>query len=57
MPKLVKNVYIIDEQGENTYWREVGVAFENKDGSINVKLHWFPNLQLQIRDRKQSDKP
>ena len=39
---------------ERTYWNRVGAAFENRDGSINVKLDLFPAISLQIREPKQA---
>jgi hypothetical protein len=51
----VKDVLVIEEDGDKTYWRNVGVAFVNKDGSLNVKLYMFPGLKLQIRERKEKE--
>ena len=46
-----KVCYVITERGEKTYWNRIGVAFTNKDGSINVKLDAVPvSGELQIRD-------
>jgi hypothetical protein len=42
---------IEDNGGEKKYWHEVGVAFKNRDGSLNVKLYMLPLLRLQIRER------
>jgi hypothetical protein len=51
-------VYLIVKQGkgkdERTYWNRAGAAFENRDGSINVKLDMFPGVNFQIREPKQS---
>jgi hypothetical protein len=35
---------------KKTYFNRAGVAFENSDGSINVKLDMFPDLTFQIRE-------
>jgi hypothetical protein len=54
-----KEVFIIqpDEQdGTKTYWHRCGVAFVNRDGSLNLKLDLFPNVQFQIRDAKEKGK-
>jgi hypothetical protein len=52
----VKNLYIIEEGADgNKYWHIAGVAFINNDGSINLKVHLFPNVQFQIRDRKERE--
>ncbi len=46
-----KVAYVITERNEKTYWNRIGVAFTNKDGSINVKLDALPTGgTLQIRD-------
>jgi hypothetical protein len=47
----VKIVYVISERNGKHYWNRIGIAFINKDGSINVKLEALPVTgQLQIRD-------
>jgi hypothetical protein len=49
-PKF-KVAYVITERNDKTYWNRIGVAFTNKDGSINVKLDALPTSgTLQIRD-------
>ena len=48
------NVYVIVEQGEKTYWKPCGVAFENRDGSFNIKLDLFPGVTLNMKERKDS---
>jgi len=46
-----KVCYVITERGDKTYWNRIGVAFTNKDGSLNVKLDALPiGGTLQIRD-------
>jgi hypothetical protein len=50
-----KDVFVITKNGDKTYWNRAGAAFENKDGSINVKLDLFPGVQLQIRDKKETE--
>jgi len=51
-----KVAYVITERGDKTYWNRIGVAFPNKDGSINVKLDALPTSgQLQIRDYEPRD--
>ena len=44
-------VFALTELGpDNTIWDRVGVAFENRDGSINVNLRAIPvSGRLQIR--------
>jgi hypothetical protein len=48
-----KDVFLIREGKDRNYWTKTGVAFENKDGSLNVRLDLFPQLQFQIRDKKE----
>ncbi len=54
--KIAKDVFTITEtknDSKKNFWTNVGVAFVNKDGSINVILNAFPvSGKLQIRDRK-----
>lgn len=58
----MKDVYAIyesknGEDKQRTRWVRVGVAFTNKDSSINVLLDALPLTgRLQIRDRK-AEKP
>jgi hypothetical protein len=54
-----KEVFVIQpdpNDEKKNYWHRCGVAFENRDGSLNLKLDLFPNVQLQVRDKldKQS---
>jgi hypothetical protein len=51
-----KDVFVIEKNGEKSYFNRCGVAFVNKDGSLNVKLDLFPGVQLQIRDHKEAEK-
>ena len=49
-------IYLLVKQGKKTYWNRAGAAFENRDGSVNVKLDIFPELTFQIRpDDKVED--
>jgi hypothetical protein len=46
-----KVVYLlVSGKGDKTYFNRAGVAFENSDGSINVKLDMFPDLTFQVRE-------
>ena len=57
----MKDIFIIrnytDKEGnEKSEWVKSGVAFNpNKDGSININLYMFPNVTMQIRERKQKE--
>lgn len=47
----MKIAYVITQRGTQKYWTRVGVAFVNKDGSLNVKLEAIPvSGELQVRD-------
>ena len=54
---MTKQVYTIVNNGnEKSYWIRIGVAFVNKDGSLNVKLNALPvNGSLHIRDKSEQD--
>jgi hypothetical protein len=45
-----KEVFVIEKNGDKSYFHKCGIAFVNRDGSLNVKLDLFPNVQIQIRD-------
>ncbi len=53
-----KIVYLIIERGlppnKQTFWRNSGVAYECRDGSLNVKLDIHPGLTFNIRDPKSN---
>jgi hypothetical protein len=44
-------------EDQKTYFNRAGVAFENRDGSINVKLDMFPSLTFQIRESQPAEPP
>lgn len=54
----MKDVFAIYESrqaGERSRWVRIGVAFDNKDGSINVLLDAVPlSGRLQVRPRAES---
>ena len=57
MPDKPLKVYAIEDNGgDKKYWREVGVAFRNQDGSLNVKLYMLPLLKLNIREQKDDNR-
>ena len=52
----MKIAYVVTQRGTQKYWTRIGVAFVNKDGSINVKLEAVPvSGQLQIREYEPRD--
>ena len=57
----MKDVFAIYEPKndgrDRARWVRVGVAFSNRDGSLNVLLDALPlSGRLQIRDRSESQK-
>lgn len=45
---------IIEREGSKAQWNRIGVAFRNKDSSINVFLDAFPkDGKVQLRDRNK----
>ena len=52
----MKAVYVIRENGEKSSWTKIGVAFVNRDDSLNVILDAVPvNGKLHIRDFSAKD--
>jgi len=50
-----KVVYLLvpgkgEGNNQKTYFNRAGVAFVNRDGSVNVKLDMFPDITFQIRE-------
>jgi hypothetical protein len=45
--------------GEKGFWVRIGVAFTNRDGSINLLLDALPlgTNRLQIREQKEEARP
>lgn len=55
--KKPKAVYTIIEGVEKNFWREIGAAWVNRDGSLNVILDALPvNGRLHIRDKPDKEK-
>ncbi len=51
-------ISVIQENGagkdKKSYFKQCGVGFENRDGSVNFRLDLFPNVTFHLR-QKQSD--
>ena len=48
----VYNIIENTNNNEKNYWQPIGIAFINRDGSINVKLNSLPlNGSLHIREK------
>jgi hypothetical protein len=55
--KVVYSIIDSIKDGAKPYWQRLGVAFVNKDGSINIFLNGLPvNGKLHIRDEEPRDK-
>jgi hypothetical protein len=55
--ETMKQIFlIVQANGDKNYWKNVGVAFENKDGSLSLKIDFLPNLNLQVRDRDEHER-
>jgi hypothetical protein len=47
----MKIAYVVTQRGTQKYWTRIGVAFVNRDGSINVKLEAVPvSGEIHVRD-------
>ena len=47
----MKIAYVITQRGTHKYWNRIGVAFVNRDGSMNVKLEAVPvSGEIHVRD-------
>lgn len=47
----MKIAYVVTQRGTHKYWTRIGVAFVNRDGSINVKLEAVPVTgEIHVRD-------
>ena len=64
--KNMKQLVAAIERGEGeekkTFWTRIGVAFENRDGSWNLRFDFLParpfDTTVQLRDfSKEQDKP
>ena len=56
----MKDIFgVVQREGqEKGFWTKIGVAFENKDGSLNLKLDYFPTsagTTLQIREQRPKE--
>jgi len=54
MSNKIKDVYVISDRGDEGKgaWSKIGVAFVNKDDSLNVILDALPTTgKMHIRDR------
>ncbi len=50
--------YGIVRRGESSFWTRIGAAFENRDGSLNIKLEFLPtsvDTTLQVREPRMNE--
>jgi hypothetical protein len=40
---------------QKTYFNRAGVAFQNRDGSINIRLDLFQGVTFQIRESQPAE--
>jgi chaperone required for assembly of F1-ATPase len=53
---IVYTIIKSSRENQDDYWQPIGRAFENKDGSLNVRLNALPvNGELHIREPKDKD--
>jgi hypothetical protein len=53
MKKLVAAIQLGDGDNKRIRWSNIGVAFQNQDGSWNLKFNLLPtspNTTIQLRD-------
>jgi hypothetical protein len=53
MTKNMKQIVGAVKRDGRTFWNRIGTAFENRDGSWNIKLDYMPTsfeTTLQMRD-------
>ncbi len=50
----MKQLVAVKTRNDNHYWTRIGVAYENQDGSWNLRFDYLPadlaNTTIQLRD-------
>lgn len=55
-PGLQLTVFSINRYGEHTQWARAGIAWINRDGSINLRLDVLPlQGELHLREKQKED--
>jgi hypothetical protein len=61
-PKKMVAFAIVERLGQKNRWIRLGPAYENKDGSLNVKVESLPldvfatgNFTINIREERQKE--
>jgi len=59
MKQLVAAITRGEGDDKKTYWTKIGVAFQNKDGSYNLRFEYLPadlaNTIIQLREFKEKE--
>ena len=58
MKQLVAAVERGEGEEKKSYWTRIGVGFENRDGSWNLRFDYLParpDITVQLRDFKDKD--
>lgn len=58
MKQLVAAVQRGEGADKRSYWSRIGVAFTNRDGSVNLRFDFLPTdptTTIQLRDFDQRD--
>lgn len=55
--KKLQVLAVIDREDKPTIWRNVGVAFQNRDGSLTLYLDAFPIGTNKLQVREEREKP
>ena len=60
MKKNMKQLVAVVTRGETNYWTRIGVAYENSDGSWNLRFELLPAslgaATIQLRDFRRTTK-
>jgi hypothetical protein len=48
-------VSVIQKNGDKAYFKQCGVGFENRDGSINFKLDLLGDVQLHLAKKRENE--
>ena len=59
MKQIVAAITRGEGDDKKTYWTKIGVAFQNKDGSYNLRFEYLPtdlaNTTIQLRDFREKE--
>ena len=57
-PRSYKVVYGVVSRNNNNFWTRIGAAFQNRDGSWNLRLDYLPTsteTTVQIREPRERE--